>query len=379
MTRLVLAALVALSGLLPGSTALAQRGEPVVVTVWEPGGFTAGSAEAIAELVERAGGSSSIHHTGTVRLAAVTRGDGDVQRAPAGFHYPMATLAIDPVQSRPMIGAGAAAALERGEVLMGATSARLRGAEAGDEISFLGWDGREHTATIGLIVDDTTVDSAELVFDLNIARGFGFDRPASMTAWDVPDAERLRADVLAVLNDRLIGVALSSDSPRLDSVSSSADLKARFGEFAYRPSGRGDDIEIEPGWEQANIVTVDLPLLGTFKCHRKVVPYLQAVIDEVIREGLSGQIDPADFQRAGGCFNARMIRGGDKGGALSRHAWGAAIDLNPSTNPYGGAITLDRRIAEIFHHWGFAWGGGWIYTDGGHFEWKHLPDHVVRA
>ena len=86
-----------------------------------------------------------------------------------------------------------------------------------------------------------------------------------------------------------------------------------------------------------------------------------------------------DFQTAGGCYNPRLIRGGDKGGAVSRHAWGVAVDLNPSTNRYGGAITLDRQVAEIFHYWGFAWGGGWVFTDGGHFEWKQLPAHVVRA
>ncbi len=108
-----------------------------------------------------------------------------------------------------------------------------------------------------------------------------------------------------------------------------------------------------------------------------MVPYLRSAIDEVIEVGLDSIIDRADFQIAGGCYNARLIRGGDKGGAISRHSWGIAVDINPSSNPYGGVVAMDPRVVEIFHKWGFAWGGGWVYTDGAHFEWTRLPTAIV--
>lgn len=361
------------------SAVSAQTTEPVVITMWEPGGLQTSSIESVSQLVEAAGGEWVVHHTGTLRLSAVTRDGVDVQRAPEGFHYPMATLALDPEASRPLIGAQAAGVLEQGMVVMGATSARLRGAQAGDVVTFVGWDGQTHDATVGLVSDNTSFDAAELVFSVETAESFAFSRASSMQLWDLPEPDRTRSELLATLSDRRVGIALSTDRPNPDFVSSSADLKARFGEFAYRETGRGDQIEIEPAWVEANIVTVDLPILGEFKCHRMVVPYLEAAVDDIIRGGLAGQIDPVDFQTAGGCYNPRLIRGGDKGGAVSRHAWGVAVDLNPSTNRYGGAITLDRQVAEIFHYWGFAWGGGWVFTDGGHFEWKQLPTHVVRA
>ena len=38
---------------------------------------------------------------------------------------------------------------------------------------------------------------------------------------------------------------------------------------------------------------------------------------------------------------------------------------------YGGRVGMDVRIGEIFRSWGFAWGAGWRYPDGGHFEWSH--------
>ena len=361
------------------SSVSAQTTEPVVITMWEPGGLQPSSIESVSQLVEAAGGEWVVHHTGTLRLSAVTRDGVDVQRAPEGFHYPMATLALDPEASRPLIGAQAAGVLEQGMVVMGATSARLRGAQAGDVVTFVGWDEQIHDATIGLVSDNTSFEAAELVFSVETAESFAFSRASSMRLWDLPEPDRTRGELLAALSDRRVGIALSTDRPNPDFVSSSADLKARFGEFAYRETGRGDQIEIEPAWVEANIVTVDLPILGEFKCHRMVVPYLEAAVDDIIRGGLASQIDPVDFQTAGGCYNPRLIRGGDKGGAVSRHAWGVAVDLNPSTNRYGGAITLDRQVAEIFHYWGFAWGGGWVFTDGGHFEWKQLPAHKRGA
>ena len=148
-------------------------------------------------------------------------------------------------------------------------------------------------------------------------------------------------------------------------------MKERFGEFSFRPAA-GDSIEIEQAWVDDNIVTVSVEPLGEFRCHRKVVPYVRSAIADLERNGLISEVDPADFQLAGGCWNPRLIRGGDKGFALSRHAWGIAIDINPSTNRYEGETSLSTAFGETFREWGFAWGAGWLTPDGMHFEWAQL-------
>jgi hypothetical protein len=140
-----------------------------------------------------------------------------------------------------------------------------------------------------------------------------------------------------------------------------------------------DGIEIERAWLEANIVDVSMPVIGPFKCNRAVVPYIRAAVAELIETGAIDAIDRDDFQLAGGCFNSRLMRGGDKGFALSRHAWGIAIDFNPSTNRYGHPVTLDPEVAAIMRSWGFAWGGMWTVPDGMHFEWTRMTNRVNCA
>ncbi len=35
---------------------------------------------------------------------------------------------------------------------------------------------------------------------------------------------------------------------------------------------------------------------------------------------------------------------------------------------------MNAGIGNIFRRLGFAWGGGWRFPDGGHFEWNHDTD-----
>jgi hypothetical protein len=145
-------------------------------------------------------------------------------------------------------------------------------------------------------------------------------------------------------------------------------LKVALGEFAYQP-GAGDGVSLSPGWVRANIGPVRLPIIGTITCNRTIAPALAGALQEVADRGLAGAIDVGDTRRSGGCYNPRLIRGGDSGGNLSRHSWGIAIDINPSQNTFGGRVRMDHRVVEIFRRWGFAWGGTWVRPDGMHFEW----------
>ena len=88
------------------------------------------------------------------------------------------------------------------------------------------------------------------------------------------------------------------------------------------------------------------------------------------------------FASLGGTFAARPIAGTDR---TSAHAWGIAIDLDPSLGDYwrnessaaaGKSAQLHWRnrvppeVVEAFEAEGFAWGGRWYHYDTMHFEYR---------
>lgn len=54
---------------------------------------------------------------------------------------------------------------------------------------------------------------------------------------------------------------------------------------------------------------------------------------------------------------------------LSMHAWGLAIDINWTDNPYGqGNQTIPLEFVAAMEAMGFVWGGKWSDQDPHHFE-----------
>ena len=145
-------------------------------------------------------------------------------------------------------------------------------------------------------------------------------------------------------------------------VRSQVFIKEHFGEFAYRLTG-GGRFTIDPGWVAANIVDVDIPLLGQTKCHRKMAGILTDVMQDLVDNGLSDVIDRSAYA---GCWNARYIAGSYR---LSRHAFGAAADINIFNPTDGGpGSPVHPELLERIYAAGLTSGHVWRNADPGHFE-----------
>ncbi len=340
-----------------------------LVEVRQSGGFDPFTLSLIDDAVRAVRGESTKLHRVTLRMQRVTRGEVIVQEAPAGLGYPMLTMAIDP--ATPVVPVGLRTTLARGEAAMGEITARIRGALVGDVIDLESLDGTVVPIRIGAIVPDQEIRWSEILIGHSAITGLEIDRPYAVMAWGTNGA-LLAAAIRIWTSDPGVRVLDGLGASPTDPVLPMAVVKERFGEFAVAPAG-GDSVEVDQAWREAWIVTVDFPLVGVTRCHRMVVPYIRAALAEVDRSGLAEELDSADFQIAGGCYNPRFNRGGDPGYSLSRHSWGIAVDFNPSTNQYGEEPTLSLEVVEIFRRWGFSWGGGWSVPDGMHFEWHSLP------
>lgn len=371
--RKLAATVLAVALLLP-SAALAHHEsglDPLLVS--QSGGLSDGTLAGIAAVANRLGGRFVAFHRGLLRLEAVTRGGVDVQRAPAGYTYPLSASAVDPVRAWPLLSDDVLSVLRRGEGVIGEAAARLRTAQVGDAYSLLGWDGALSTVTVGAIVPDQSIDWFEIMVSEQTAASLGLDHPTYAAIWGLPLGENAMIALASTLTEPEVRIRPAGTLDLgVDAVMPTALVKERFGEFAFRPS-YGDLIEVDPGWREANIVDVEIDYLGLFRCHREVVPYLRGAVAQLESAGLTTMIDRADFQLAGGCYNPRLIRGANAGVGISRHAFGIAVDINPSSNPFGSTASLPERFGEILRTWGFAWGAGWTFPDPMHFEWSHLP------
>ena len=134
----------------------------------------------------------------------------------------------------------------------------------------------------------------------------------------------------------------------IDTTMSQARTKAIAGEFSLqRVKGA---VVIDSEWKQTYLATIAIPRLGNLTCNKQMTGAALLSFRQISEAGLADKIDFVDTKRLGGCFNARENRtaAGTSGRNLSRHSWAIAIDVNPTTNPYGNVPTLDRCVVEIF-------------------------------
>jgi hypothetical protein len=286
-----------------------------------------------------------------------------------GMVIPLDAIAFDPATYPSFLPVSTRAAfrhLGRREALLGATSARLRRLGTGGRLLI----GGSRWLTVAGVVDDSLVGGAELALTSagGSAAGIRTDRYLLVT-YRTERAKvetAIRERLPAGLGPRFRGPGETPFFRNGDAVLPQALVKERFGEFAYRP-GPGRVFTEDPVWEAANIVTAKLPILGRVRCHRALMRPLGGALNELQQRNLDGLVDPAGF---GGCWNPRLIR---VGAGVSRHAWGAAVDLNTRGNPTGLESAQDPRLVEVMRRWGFTWGGHWLIPDPSHFEYLRAP------
>jgi hypothetical protein len=279
-------------------------------------------------------------------------------------------MAFDPATYLPTLAEADRSALGRlvdGEALLGETEASLRHIGIGGTLTF-----GAVTLRVSDIVGDELIGAAEVAVTRTTGEQLGVTTDKYALLVHHGDRVAIEQAARSLLP---AGIAIRfrapGETPYLrygDAVLPQALVKARFGEFAWRPvPGRPGDFEEDPGWTAANIVRADLPILGTIQCHRSLVPAIRGALTDLEAENLGFLVDPAAFQ---GCWVPRLTRSGS---GISRHAWGAAVDVNFGANRTGLSSTQDRRLVAAMARWGLTWGGNWLVPDPAHFEYLTPP------
>lgn len=122
--------------------------------------------------------------------------------------------------------------------------------------------------------------------------------------------------------------------------------------------GTADEIRANPKEYMTNV-----DFMGkSIEIHKDVAGCLQAVADEIKKNNINYVVREAGGRRE---FDGQI-------GDASYHIYGAAIDINPSTNPWRdfspAPYDLPTGYRDAFHNHGWSWGGAW----GGPYDYMHF-------
>jgi hypothetical protein len=111
--------------------------------------------------------------------------------------------------------------------------------------------------------------------------------------------------------------------------------------------------------------------VSTFKCHERIAPAFQFVVDEAARQFGETEYRRLRLDLFGGCFNNRTMRGGT---AKSTHAYGAAVDLDPERNQLKwGKDRASFARPEFFPFWNIVEAQGLVSLGRiKNFDWMHF-------
>lgn len=346
----------------PGPSSAPSR----VLLAWTAGGLP-------GSIVDAASGDPAISAWSAVAgdqvgLVAVHAADGEVVLSLAdGWQVPLDVLALDPTAHAPFLAdlgapgdTAVLADLTPGSALLSATAAALRGVGTGAVLTL---DAGEEVVVAGVIADGAA-SGAELVVHAEDAVRLGVDTPRFLLLAHTGARSAVQQRLADAVGTRPVRFRTPAETTWLrhgDAVLPQAQLKAAYGEFAIRLVA-GRDVAVDPVWEAATIRTATIPILGEVRCHRLLLPRLDAAMAALARRNLGHLVDAAAFA---GCYVPRRIAPDQP---LSRHAWGLAVDLNVGDNPRGSFSTQDPRLVEVMREHGFTWGGTWLVPDPAHYE-----------
>jgi hypothetical protein len=287
--------------------------------------------------------------------------------APPGMAIPLDLAAANPQALShllPPADARLLPALGRGQVLLGRSSARLRGLAAGARLRVNG-----RSLRVAGVVGDRAIGFHELLASTGLAHRLGITTVRYLllepAAGRWPGLPRRLHRLAAPL--RLRGPGRAAFLREADTVLPPVEMKLTFGEFAADPHPlAGGWIRIDPAWVRRHIATARMPILGRVTCNRRLLRPLRAALGDLARHGLARLIRPGEYA---GCYAPRFIPGGT---SLSHHAWGAALDINTTGNAQGAAPHQHPRLVAAFRRAGFTWGGRWLVPDGMHFEYRRV-------
>ena len=376
-----------------------------VVTVFQTNTIAPAVRNAALAAASAAGAAASVGRGFSAGMTRLRRGSTVVQQASAqGWAFPMSITALPLETIGGVMGRAVSGPISQGQVVMGQTSADLRGAQAGDQIDLQGSTGFIQTFTIGLVAADLVVGGTEVLMSTQQADLLGMNTETRVVIYGAPDRAAMQAALVArgLYADSTVRVRKSWDAADPDSTLSLAVTKTLLGEFdlnygyLFAPVNPPNEFTaVGAAWKAAYLPAgaEGYPTGIKAICNKVIKADLEAALAEVNatypslvnrstnKDASTTGLDVANSNYYGGCSPgglARLSRLSGNLGSVSRHSWGQALDVGTVANCQGCVPKMDCRIVRIFRKHNFAWGGNFLISDGMHFEWVGEPRNTLQ-
>ena len=261
--------------------------------------------------------------------------------------------------------------IQKNKIIVSEFTAEQYSINIGDTLVLVGMNEVTFEIEVGEIVPDAELGWFEAVVNKEVGYQLGINRNIQAIIWDNKVTENHFVELYKNIEYKQLRVTFKDAKPNKNWVLPTALVKKYFGDFQIKEKD-GTWIIVEPAWRNANIERKNMPIIGRATCNKIMWEPLLGALNQVIEEGLENTLSKDEFQKSGGCYAPRRINRFNAGGAISRHAWGIAIDINVKSGYH-------PRVVQIFNQWGFAWGGTWTSPDEMHFELRDLSPSISQT
>ncbi len=261
--------------------------------------------------------------------------------------------------------------IQKNKIIVSEFTAEQYSINVGDTLVLVGMNEVTFEIEVGEIVPDAELGWFEAVVNKEVGYQLGINRNIQAIIWDNKVSENHFVELYKNIEYKQLRVTFKDAKPNKNWVLPTALVKKYFGDFQIKEKD-GTWIIVEPAWRNANIERKNMPIIGRTTCNKIMWEPLLGALNQVMEEGLQNTLSKDEFQKSGGCYAPRRINRFNAGGAISRHAWGIAIDINVKSGYH-------PRVVQIFNQWGFAWGGTWTSPDEMHFELRDLSPSISQT
>ena len=299
----------------------------------------------------------------TLGMVAIIKADGSTSfLTKQDYSIPISIFTVNNNVSGYFYNHKISSTLKENKAVISEITAKRHDLEIGDKLSFNGNQHQSQRIEVGLIATDKDIDWTEILISRDLGFQFGIDRIKKITMWSNQIDEIVFIELYKNIKTNKIQYLTKTDTNKGDWILPASLLKNQFGEFSVKDRDNSSRwVTVDPEWKIQNIETLNLPIIGTTTCNKLMWEPLIGALNQIQEEGLAHTLSKKEYYSSGGCYAPRRITRVNTGGALSRHTWGIAIDINTKSS-------YNPRVVSIFKQWGFAWGGTWTSPDPMHFE-----------